>query len=90
MAGRVAGKRALVTGAAQGLGAQAATTLAREGARVLCTDINGDGAVTGADLGILLALWGDPSTLPSADVSGDGRLDGADLGLLLAAWGPCE
>ena len=44
MAGRVAGKLALVTGAAQGLGAQAATTLAREGARVLCTDINGDGA----------------------------------------------
>ena len=44
MAGRVAGKLALVTGAAQGLGAQAAKTLAREGARVLCTDINGDGA----------------------------------------------
>lgn len=44
MAGRVAGKRALVTGAAQGLGAQAATTLAREGAKVLCTDINGEGA----------------------------------------------
>ncbi len=44
MAGRVAGKRALVTGAAQGLGAQAAKTLAREGAKVLCTDINGAGA----------------------------------------------
>ena len=44
MAGRVAGKLALVTGAAQGLGAQAATTMAREGARVLCTDINGAGA----------------------------------------------
>ena len=43
MAGRVAGKLALITGAAQGLGAQAATTLAREGARGLCTDINGDG-----------------------------------------------
>ena len=44
MAGLVAGKRALVTGAAQGLGAQAAATLAREGAKVLCTDINGAGA----------------------------------------------
>ncbi|WP_010410503.1 SDR family oxidoreductase [Citromicrobium sp. JLT1363] len=44
MAGRVTGKLALVTGAAQGLGAQAALTLAREGARVLCTDINGEGA----------------------------------------------
>lgn len=44
MAGRVAGKLALVTGAAQGLGAAHAQTLAREGARVLCTDINGTGA----------------------------------------------
>ncbi|HEY8603581.1 SDR family oxidoreductase [Tsuneonella suprasediminis] len=45
MAGRVAGKLALVTGAAQGLGAAHAHTLAREGARVLCTDINGSGAL---------------------------------------------
>ncbi|MFN3510370.1 MAG: SDR family NAD(P)-dependent oxidoreductase, partial [Tsuneonella troitsensis] len=44
MAGRVAGKLALVTGAAQGLGAAHCQTLAREGARVLCTDINGAGA----------------------------------------------
>ena len=44
MSGRVAGKLALVTGAAQGLGAAHARRLAEEGARVLCTDINGDGA----------------------------------------------
>jgi NAD(P)-dependent dehydrogenase (short-subunit alcohol dehydrogenase family) len=44
MAGRVAGKLALVTGAAQGLGAAHCRVLAREGARVLCTDINGAGA----------------------------------------------
>ena len=44
MAGRCAGKLALVTGAAQGLGAAHARRLAEEGARVLCTDINGDGA----------------------------------------------
>ena len=44
MAGRVQGKMALVTGAAQGLGAAHASLLAREGARVLCTDINGAGA----------------------------------------------
>ena len=44
MAGRVAGKLALVTGAAQGLGAASATMLAREGARVLCTDVNEAGA----------------------------------------------
>ena len=44
MAGRVAGKLALVTGAAQGLGAASAMMLAREGARVLCTDVNEAGA----------------------------------------------
>ncbi|WP_284126046.1 SDR family oxidoreductase [Parerythrobacter aestuarii] len=44
MAGRVAGKMALVTGAAQGLGEAHCKTLAAEGAKVLCTDINGDGA----------------------------------------------
>ena len=48
MAGRVAGKLALVTGAAQGLGAAHSMTLAREGARVLCTDINGEGAAATA------------------------------------------
>jgi NAD(P)-dependent dehydrogenase (short-subunit alcohol dehydrogenase family) len=42
--GRCAGKLALVTGAAQGLGAAHARRLAEEGARVLCTDVNGDGA----------------------------------------------
>ncbi|MEO0614945.1 MAG: SDR family oxidoreductase [Pseudomonadota bacterium] len=41
--GRVAGKVALVTGAAQGLGEAISRMLAREGAIVLATDINGDG-----------------------------------------------
>jgi NAD(P)-dependent dehydrogenase (short-subunit alcohol dehydrogenase family) len=44
MSGRVAGKLALVTGAAQGLGEAIARMLAREGARVACTDLNGEGA----------------------------------------------
>ena len=44
MSGRVAGKLALVTGAAQGLGRAQAVMLAKEGAQVLCTDVNGDGA----------------------------------------------
>lgn len=44
MTGRVAGKMALVTGAAQGLGAAHCQLLAAEGAKVLCTDINGAGA----------------------------------------------
>ena len=42
--GRVAGKTALVTGAAQGLGAAIARTLAEHGARVLLTDIDEEGA----------------------------------------------
>jgi NAD(P)-dependent dehydrogenase (short-subunit alcohol dehydrogenase family) len=42
--GRVDGKLALVTGAAQGLGAATSWMLAREGARVLLTDINAEGA----------------------------------------------
>lgn len=44
MTGRVAGKLALVTGAAQGLGRAHCIRLAQEGARVLATDINGAGA----------------------------------------------
>ena len=45
-------------------------------------DLNGDGKVDGADLGLVLAGWG----TPSGDVNGDGTTDGADLGLILAAW----
>ena len=44
MSGRVAGKRALITGAAQGLGEAVARMLAREGARVAVTDLNADKA----------------------------------------------
>lgn len=38
--GRVEGKIAIVTGAAKGLGAASAKTLGREGARVICTDLD--------------------------------------------------
>lgn len=44
MTGRVAGKIALITGAAGGLGAASARTLAREGARLMLTDLNGNAA----------------------------------------------
>ena len=47
--GRVEGKIALVTGAAQGLGAATAVMLANEGAKVALSDINLDGARDVAD-----------------------------------------
>lgn len=47
-------------------------------------DLNGDGVVDGADLGLLLLNWGKGGT---GDVNGDGVVDGADLGLLLQDWG---
>ena len=47
-------------------------------------DLNGDGSVTGADLGLLLSNWGNPG---QGDLNGDGTVNGADLGLLLSAWG---
>ena len=44
MAGRVAGKKAFITGGAQGLGAAMARKLASEGAKVSIADINLEGA----------------------------------------------
>jgi len=44
MAGRVAGKKAFITGGAQGLGAAMARRLAEEGAKVSVADINHEGA----------------------------------------------
>jgi uncharacterized membrane protein len=49
-------------------------------------DLNGDGSVTGADLGTLLGDWGQAT---ASDIDGNGVVDGADLGRLLGAWGPC-
>lgn len=42
-AGRLAGKHAVVTAAAQGIGRASAELFAREGAQVVAVDINGDG-----------------------------------------------
>jgi hypothetical protein len=50
-------------------------------------DLNADGVVNGADLGLLLGAWGPVGACAGADLNGDGVVDGADLGLLLGAWG---
>jgi NAD(P)-dependent dehydrogenase (short-subunit alcohol dehydrogenase family) len=44
MAGRLEGKVAIVTGGASGIGAATARMMAQEGAQVLVSDINGEGA----------------------------------------------
>jgi NAD(P)-dependent dehydrogenase (short-subunit alcohol dehydrogenase family) len=49
MAGRVAGKKVFITGAAQGLGAAMAKGLAAEGAKVAIADVNFSGASKVAD-----------------------------------------
>lgn len=58
---------------------------------VSCTcagDINADGTVDGADLGLLLGAWDTEGG--AADLNASGTVNGADLGLLLGAWGSCE
>jgi len=55
-----------------------------------CTgNLNGDAAVDGADLGILLFAWGPVTASPAADLNADGQVDGADLGVVLSHWGAC-
>jgi len=48
---RLAGKTAIVTGAASGLGEAIARRFAKEGARVLLTDISDEGAAVARDIG---------------------------------------
>lgn len=61
--------------------AAAAMSLTRSAA-----DLDGDGIVSGADLGILLGAWG-PCSDCAADLNGDGIVDGADVGVMLGEWG---
>lgn len=49
-------------------------------------DLNDDGVVNGADLGLLLGAWGPCGAVCPADFDCDGDVDGADLGQLLGAW----
>jgi len=57
-------------------------------------DINGDGVVDAADLGVLLSEWGSglprrtARVAPDSDLDGDGRVLGRDMATLLRAWNP--
>jgi len=56
------------------------------GQLALCpNDLNVDGVVDSADLGLLLARWNSARGLADSDVSGE--VGPGDLGKLLAAWG---
>ena len=49
-------------------------------------DLDGDGAVGGGDLALLLSQWGPAGGGASADFNGDGAVDGADLAVLVSEW----
>jgi hypothetical protein len=51
-------------------------------APALVGDLDDNGVVNGADLGILLGAWG----TNTYDLDGDGTITGADLGILLSNW----
>ncbi len=55
----------------------------------LAADINGDGAVDTADLGVLVGSFGAMGSpgFHAADINNDGAVDTADLGALIAAFG---
>ena len=63
---RLQGKTALVTGAASGIGAATALAFAREGANVMCADINEEGAAGTADS---VAAAGTKASAMALDVS---------------------
>jgi hypothetical protein len=49
-------------------------------------DLNIDGVINGADLGLVLSAWGPCGASCPYDLNADGQIDGADLGLVLSAW----
>ncbi len=50
------------------------------------SDLNGNGIVDPADLGLMIADWGTANAKTLSDLDGSGSVDGADLGRLIERW----
>lgn len=75
-----------INGSYQDLGGN---TIATECPTVPCpADLNGDGMIDAADLGLLIGDWGMDGA--ATDINGDGTVDGGDLAYILSAWGACS
>lgn len=83
---RVAGKVALVTGAASGIGRATAQRLASEGARVVVTDVNEAG---GQETVAAIGSAGGQAVWQPLDVTAEAAWEAAMAGVP-AAWGPLD
>ncbi|MEC7351824.1 MAG: hypothetical protein VYD99_01770, partial [Planctomycetota bacterium] len=52
-------------------------------------DINGDNAVSGQDLAVVLSTWAQTGPGIPGDLNGDLVVNGSDIALVLGNWGPC-
>lgn len=52
-------------------------------------DLNGNNAVDGGDITVILGEWGPAGGFGPADLDDNGTVDGADLTFVLGVWGAC-